>query len=114
MPVKKEIPSYWKDKPEWFRSNEWLIENQEHVFVKRLGNVIHGIQMDMNIKKKDDTPMKATADCLMGDIAVNAQKFQFKEALKEMKTLTGDDFKQAEMVLEKFNKEFVEYLPSLV
>ena len=113
MTTKKEIPTHWNDKPEWFKENDWLIENQEHKFVKRLGNVIHGIQMDINIKGPNDEPMDATKACFMGDEAADANKFQYSEALREMNTLTGDDLQKAEKVLSEFKTEFEVYLPTL-
>ena len=111
--MQKAAPSHWSDMPEWFVNNQWLIENQEHVFVKRLSNTTHMISSDKNIGSFDDKPMQATQRCLMGDIASDGTKFQYKETLKELNVLTGTDRTEADKAMEEFNKEFEEYLPFL-
>lgn len=111
--TKKAVPAYWAGKPDWFKNNDWLIENQEHLFVKRLGNTIGQISMDKNIKSPKEKPMEATKGCLMGDIASDGTRFQYKETLRELAMLTGADRTEGDKVMEEFNKEFAEYLPFL-
>ena len=110
---RKEAPEYWAKLPQWFKENNWLIQNQEHLFVRRIGNALAQIMGDISVKRKGDAPMDATRSFLSGDDAANATKFQYAEALKEMKTLTGGDLKKAQEVLQKFKDEFSEYMPHL-
>ena len=109
----KKMPSYWKDKPEWFKENGWLIENQDQLFVKRLGNAMSQIQMDINIQASGDAPMSATKSCFMGDESAEATRFQYAEATKQIETFTGDDLENAEKVMGKFKEAFKDYLPFL-
>lgn len=57
--------------------------------------------------------MEATQACLMGDIASEGTKFQYKETLKELNTLHGKDRVNADKVMNEFKKDFKEYLTFL-
>ncbi len=110
---KRTVPGYWTGLPDWFIGNDWLIENQEHLFVRRLGNTISQINQDKNIISDQEKPMQATMNCLMGDIASSGTKFQYQETLKELNALTGNDRVEANKIMEEFKKNFEEYLPFL-
>lgn len=110
---KLTAPEFWSNKPEWFKNNEWMIQNQEHLFVKRLGNTIYQLQSDKKIKRPDQKPMEAVQSCFMGDIAANGTKFQFNETIKQLNTLTGDDLIKAKEMMDCFKNDFKDYLPFL-
>ena len=101
------------DRPDWFKSNSWLVQNQKTSFVLRLSNVIHQLQADRGIKKPDDEPMDATRGCFMGEIAVEGTLFQYKHMIIELNKLTGDDALRAKEAMESFENDFKDYLPFL-
>ena len=109
--AKVVIPKWWSNLPEWFKKNDWLVQNQDTLFVKRLLNVISDIQTDKTIKSPSDKPMKATRKCLMGNISIDATKFQYSEALKQLESLSTSDRNFADEVMEKFKIENQDYLP---
>lgn len=98
--------------PNWFNES-WLDANKESIFVKRLRNTVYAIEMDKNISGKNKKPMQATIECLMGDVAADATKFQYAEALKEMEKLTGDDKIAAADAVERVKAEYAEYMDFL-
>jgi len=95
--------------PSWFNES-WLGENKENIFVKRLRNTVSAIEMDKNIGGPNKKPMQATRECLMGDVAADATKFQYAEALKELEKLTGDDKIAATEAVERVKAEYADYM----
>ena len=113
MQTVKQAPEHWSKMPIWFKENEWLIENQEHIFVQRLCGTIAQIKGDMSERGLSDKPMDATKRFLGGEEATEATQFQYSETIKEVNKLVGVELKKAEELLLKFKEEFSEYIPFL-